>query len=304
LSEIVFQRDAVINKISDLSSKNKDIYFISADFGAPSLDYFRKSFPEQFIHAGISEQNAVTIAGGIAKKNKTPILYAMAPFISLRCLEQHKCSSALMKLPVITIVSGIGLGYADAGPTHYATEDLACLRTMQNCEIYTPSDNDLAVEIISDLLKNQKFSFIRLDRHLNNSMKLNELFRLDGSRVIKESKTNSDTLIISHGYILHKSLDLVNNLEIDISILDIFKTKGFGKDTVKYISKFKKVICIDEQYREGNLSSIIYESLSKLNLNIQIKDISIDSSYLFENGGRDYLINKFCLNKEKLTNLL
>ena len=28
-----------------------------------------------------------------------------------------------MNLPINTIVAGIGLGYADAGPTHYATED-------------------------------------------------------------------------------------------------------------------------------------------------------------------------------------
>ena len=30
-----------------------------------------------------------------------------------------------MDLPINTIVAGVGLGYADAGPTHYATEDQA-----------------------------------------------------------------------------------------------------------------------------------------------------------------------------------
>ena len=235
-----FQRDAVIETITNYSKNNDDLYFISADFGAPSLDDYRKFFPNNFIHAGISEQNAVTVAGGITKKNKKAILYAMAPFISLRCLEQHKCSSALMNLPVITLVSGIGLGYADAGPTHYATEDLSCLRTLQGCQIYTPSDNLIAVEIIQQLLKQEKFSFIRLDRHLNEGMKINEIKRLNGSRIVKKSKNNEEVLIISHGYILHKAVELVEELNLDISILDLFQNKGFGRDTLEYMGNFKK----------------------------------------------------------------
>ena len=70
------------------------------------------------------------------------------------------------------------------------------------------------------------------------------------------------------------------------------------------MGNFKKIICIDEQYREGNLSSIVFESTSNINSLIDIKDISIDNNYIFENGGRDYLIEKYCLNKKKLLDLI
>ena len=87
--------------------KNKNIYFLSADFGAPSLDIFRKELPNQFIHTGISEQNMIDIAIGLSIK-KIVVNYAMAPFILARAWEQHKISST-MKLPMINLVPGIDM---------------------------------------------------------------------------------------------------------------------------------------------------------------------------------------------------
>ena len=123
-----FQRDTFIKKIFDLAQKDSNIYFISADFGAPALDQFREKLPEQFIHAGISEQNMIDVAAGLSLAGNKVYVYAMAPFITLRCYEQLKCSLAMMDLPITVIAVGPGLGYADAVPTHYLTEDFACLR--------------------------------------------------------------------------------------------------------------------------------------------------------------------------------
>ena len=51
--------------------KNKNIYFLSADFGAPALDKFRKDLKNQFIHTGISEQNTINVAAGLALKKES-----------------------------------------------------------------------------------------------------------------------------------------------------------------------------------------------------------------------------------------
>ena len=78
-------RDAVIDTIYTAAKEDNDIIFISADLGATSLDKFRRSLPSQFIHAGISEQNMVDLASGLALSGKKVFLYAMAPFITARC---------------------------------------------------------------------------------------------------------------------------------------------------------------------------------------------------------------------------
>ena len=67
---LFFQRDYFISQIFKFAKKNKNIYFLSADFGAPSLDIFRKELPNQFIHTGISEQNMIDIAIGLSIKKK------------------------------------------------------------------------------------------------------------------------------------------------------------------------------------------------------------------------------------------
>ena len=141
-----FQRDKFIEIVSKYLKKNKNIFFLSADFGAPALDELRKNFKKNFIHLGISEQNMIDVSIGLALEGKVVVNYAMAPFISLRCLEQLKTAS-LMQLPIITLVPGIGLGYADAGPTHYSTEDAACLNSMIGSNVYTASDGLMSENI-------------------------------------------------------------------------------------------------------------------------------------------------------------
>ena len=61
-----FQRDEVIKIIYNAAKKNKKIYFLSADFGAPALDDFRFKLKNQFIHLGICEQNMIDFACGMA----------------------------------------------------------------------------------------------------------------------------------------------------------------------------------------------------------------------------------------------
>ena len=56
-----FQRDKFIEIVSKNLEKNKNIFFLSADFGAPALDQLREKFKSNFIHLGISEQNMVDV---------------------------------------------------------------------------------------------------------------------------------------------------------------------------------------------------------------------------------------------------
>ena len=82
-----FQRDIMIDKIYDYALKDKDIIFISADFGAPALDRLREDLPEQFIHAGISEQNMIDVAAGLALSGKKVYVYSINNFFSINVLR-------------------------------------------------------------------------------------------------------------------------------------------------------------------------------------------------------------------------
>ena len=91
-----------------------------------------------------------------AINNKLNALVGL-PFLSLRAIEQVKCGPGLMNLPICFISVGIGLGYADSGPTHYSTEDFACFRSIVGSKIFTPADNNSVKEIALDIIKNPSF---------------------------------------------------------------------------------------------------------------------------------------------------
>jgi len=297
---MLFQRDILIDKIFEMALKDKDIYFISADFGAPALDSLRDDIPEQFIHAGISEQNMIDLAAGLALSGKKVYVYAMGPFITLRCLEQLKCSLAQMNLPVTVISVGLGLGYADAGPTHYITEDLACLRSIVNFEVYTPSDLSTVVELAELTNRNPALRVLRLDRNA-----VEDLYSQGVSVDVgfAELKKGDRIGILSCGYILQRILknwDEVTN-GLDLGLVDVFRNKPLNLEGLKPIlEKYKKIITVEEQCLSGGFGSSILEAISDLGLGNSVKRLGLEERYYFENGGREYLLDTFGLSNQKL----
>jgi transketolase len=294
----MLQRDVVINEINNRLRSDKDIYFLSADFGSASLDLLRKDYKENFIHCGISEQAMIDIAVGLALQGKKVFCYAMAPFISLRALEQIKCGPGLMSLPITIIGVGIGLGYADSGPTHYVTEDFACMRTMVGMNIYTPSDNESTKKIIKKILRKPEFSYLRLDRE--------EMPELGGGSneanleyKIFQPKKKSEIALISHGYTSHLAYKAYEKNK-DVTFIDLSMSKPLSSDLVGKLKKFKRIIVVDEQMQAGGLSSLVYETLSTNNANPIIQTVSLKEAYTFENGGRKYLLKKNGISVESI----
>ena len=265
------------------------------------MDDLRKRFPNNFLHCGISEQMMLDLAAGFALEGSQVFVYAMAPFLSLRSIEQTKCGAGLMNLPICLLSVGIGLGYADAGPTHYSTEDFACYRAIVGSSIYTPADVPSTKLIAEDILKHPKFSYIRLDREDLPTISP-EVTREDFNKGFKIFGQIDDKKIalISHGRMLHKCLEIYNNDSNRFFCVDIFRSKPFPEDLPKMVSPCKGIVVVDEQNPLGNLSSCIFEGFSHQNFFPKIISKSLPEKYIFENGGREYLLNKFGLSNEDI----
>ena len=296
----MFQRDVFINKVAEHISRNPNTYFLSADFGAPALDKLRKSFPSNFIHCGISEQAMIDMATGMALEGKKIFAYAMAPFISLRAIEQAKCGPGLMNLPICLMSVGVGLGYADAGPTHYANEDYACTRAIVGSTIYTAADAQTAEMVAFELIKHPQFSYVRLDREpLPNIM--GDITRKDvkeGYRITGECRYSSIALI-SHGRMVHTCMEMQRKEPSKYFVVDLFRSKPFPTNLHKCIP-CKGVVVVDEQTPSGNLASAVFEGFSKNGYYPKIVSRCLPERYIFENGGREYLLNQNGLSEKSI----
>ena len=280
------QRDAFIQELHHLAATDDEIIFLSADFGAPALDEFRLKFPKQFYHLGISEQNMVDVAIGLAHRNKKVFTYAMAPFISLRCAEQHKIA-AMMNLPIVNIIAGVGLSYANAGPTHYATEDLATFASMSGACIYTCSDSEIARKTANHLVRNTSFSFVRLDRECGGQIQPNCDFNFKVGH--RGFFNGSKVAILSHGYSLKRLHDFIigrSDLKEKIKLFDLVKFKPLEEALLEKLRSFDYLVFVDEQMPYSSLGTLLSQEFNDKIPNAKQISFSLADSYLFENSGR------------------
>ncbi len=54
----ISMRDAFLDELYGIAREDRQVLFLSNDFGAPSLDKFRADLPGQFIHMGSSGKAA------------------------------------------------------------------------------------------------------------------------------------------------------------------------------------------------------------------------------------------------------
>ena len=81
-------RDTFVRTLIELAKENENIELITGDLGFGVLKPYWEQLPNQFINAGIAEQNMTTVAAGMALEGKTVFTYSIGNFPTIRCLEQ------------------------------------------------------------------------------------------------------------------------------------------------------------------------------------------------------------------------
>lgn len=292
-------RDAFITGLNDRAAADGDIIFVSDEYGAPSLDRFRKTLPGQFINAGISEQNIISVSAGLSMGGKKVFVYSIASFITLRCFEQLKLDLCCHKLPVTIVGVGTCYAYSQDGPTHHATEDIAVMRALAGLEIYSPSDSQLAHELVDVSLNTTTPSYIRLDKGIFPPLSEKKTDWAKGFRILR---TGGDLCIVSTGVMVHRALEVSRKLEahgIRASVIDLFKLKPVEKKPfLDVIGEFHRVVSIEEHTVTGGLGSIMAELIVDNQLPVGLKRLAVEEEYLYTYGVRDTLHKKLGLDAE------
>lgn len=117
------------------------VIFLTGDLGYGALENVRDALGNRFVNMGVSEQNMVSVAAGLARQGLLPICYSIAPFAVFRPYEQIRLDVALHNLPVKLVGNGGGYGYGIMGASHHALEDLAVLSCLPNFACVAPLCN-------------------------------------------------------------------------------------------------------------------------------------------------------------------
>ena len=139
-----------------------EFVFLTGDLGFKALEPLRDVMGSRFINAGVSEQNMVSVAAGLARSGLRPWTYSIAPFLYARPFEQIRNDVCFHDLPVILVGNGGGYGYGVMGSSHHALEDYGCLLTLPHMRAFVPAfDSDIST-MIPALMQSDGPVYLRL----------------------------------------------------------------------------------------------------------------------------------------------
>ena len=135
-------REIIGDVLCEQGRKNPDIYVIDSDLAkSTTTNKFQNEFPNRFVETGIAEQNAVSIATGIADEGKIPFYVNFAIFVSGTAWTQvRQACYANANVKFIATHPGMDGGYD--GASHHANEDIALMRVLPNMKVLVPSNHD------------------------------------------------------------------------------------------------------------------------------------------------------------------
>lgn len=134
-------RKPFLEQLTALVEKDPRVVLIVGDVGFSYIEEFKERFPNQFLNAGIAEQNMMGMASGMAYAGWKPWVYTMTNFILLRPLEQVRNDICYPNRNVKLIGVKGGPSYKFLGMSHNMTdlETNGILDNLPNLNTYTPA---------------------------------------------------------------------------------------------------------------------------------------------------------------------
>ena len=279
LNQTSSQRDAFFTRIYEMMKHDKDIVIVVADMSTPVFDKVREDFPHRFFNVGISEQQAILLASGLAKEGKKVFVYAISTFMIMRCYEQIRVSQGVMKFPITIVGVGSGYSYDDSGPTHHMLEDISIMRVLPHMTIHSISDNVMARRVAEESVEMNTPNYVRFDRHIRPDIYKDDDDFSFGYNVLEEG---TDGYFISTGIMTDMA---IQHYDGRLGIIDLH-TIPCHESSLSEIIQDKKVITLEEHFLPGGLGSYVLEIISDNDLNTKVRRIGLKQAYIYRYGGR------------------
>ena len=250
--------------LAELAESNPDLVLLSQDFGA--IGSFGARFPQRHFDLGISEQNLVGVAAGMAHAGKLPFVLAMAPFVSMRSFEQIRDDCAYNRNNVKIIAPFAGLEAGPWGATHHAQEDIALIRTIPGMTLLSPAD------------PNESHRAVRAAAAIDGPVyiRLGFLSPIDGYDVpfhIGEAVTmrdGADATIMATGGCVNTALRAHDTLQangIAAGVINMHTLKPLDRAAIERAARAtERIVTVEEHSVIGGLGGAVAEVIAELGL--------------------------------------
>ena len=288
-------RKKCLDMVHALARRDERVVFIGSDLGFKTLDKFRDELPDQFFVEGISEQNVVGMAAGMALERRIPYINTIATFFVRRAFEQIAMDLCLHDLPVRFIGNGGGLVYAPLGSTHLAVEDITIMRALPNMTVVAVADAEEMERFMEVSLDWPHPIYIRLAKGYDPIVTdPNQPFVIGRGQVYAEG---GDALLVTTGIglrVCKEAAELLKAEGVNVSILHLPTVKPLDTELLlDCVSKVRAVVTVEEHTIVGGLGSAVAETMLEAGLGRPFKRVGVPDLFPDHYGTQNEIMERY-----------
>jgi transketolase len=286
-----------------LAEHDERINLVVGDLGFGVVEPFAKRFPKRFLNAGVAEQNMTGIAAGMALCGKVVFTYSIANFPTLRCLEQVRNDVCYHQASVKVVAVGGGMAYGALGVSHYATEDIAIMRSLPGMVIVAPGD-PIEVELATRAIVNEPGPcYLRLGRAGEPAVHRPGVpFRLGKAITVRNG---GDLTLISTGGLLHTTVQVAERLAkegVQARVLSMHTVKPLDTEAILAAAReTRAIVTLEEHSVVGGLGGAVAETLAESGeAQVPFKRVGLPSAFPSHVGSQEYLRAAHGLSEDEI----
>jgi transketolase len=228
------------------------------------LNKFAKAYPDRYIQFGISEQNMVTAAAGMATCGLTPFVATFASFLGLLCCEQIRMDVAYSAQPVRLIGHHTGISLGFYGTSHHATEDIATMRSIADLAVVSPADGPQLQAAIRASANYDLPIYFRISRGRDPIVYDKDVVFEFGKAI--EHMEGEELTIIACGMAVHGAIEAARKLNGEgrsVGVIDMASIKPLDRDAIlRAAGRSKRMMTVEEHNVIGGLGAAVAEVLA------------------------------------------
>ena len=294
--------------IIEAAKENKNIVAITAAMeSGTGLTEFAKIFKDRFFDVGIAEQHSITFAVGLAENGLIPFVCLYSTFLQ-RGYDQIIHDACIMNANVKFMIDRAGLVPED-GDTHQGVFDISFLRIIPNIVIMSPVFEEDFKAMVKKSIEHKGPTVIRYNKSAVRESENNKEniipnnFEIGKAHIVRESDIKKNC-IISYGQTLIDIVNAVNEINLDVSILNLSTLKPLDEKTIiDFINKSDKILIIEENIKKGGIGSAILEIMADNGIFKRVKIHALPDKF-FEVATRNKLLELYKLDKNGLKEVI
>lgn len=265
-SEKIATRKAFGEALLLAGSKYKKIVVLSADVSTSLMTHlFEKKFPDRHINIGISEQDMIDTAAGLAMQGKLPIACSFSMFLTGLGWQQIRNGVCYPNLNVKLFGSHAGIQVGEDGATHQALEDIAIMRVIPNMKVFCPADAIETAKMMPVIFDDYGPTYVRLGRQpVPVIYDNNYVFQIGKGSVLLEG---DDIGIIAMGSLVANCLRVAERLKdegITVRVINMSSIKPIDAKLIEETAgKVKMLVTAEDHQIVGGLAGAVAEVLAQ-----------------------------------------